>query len=55
MSSGARNWPFFTLSGLPVRAGGQDEIGLPAEEGRDLQHVDHLGHRRRPARSRARR
>ena len=40
MSQGARNWPFLTLTALPVLRGGDQQIGLPAQEGRDLQHVD---------------
>jgi hypothetical protein len=42
MSHGARNWPFLTFTGLPVFAGGDQQVGLAAEEGRDLQHVDRL-------------
>jgi hypothetical protein len=41
MSHGARNWPFFTLTARPSRRGDQ-EVGLAAEERRDLQHVDDL-------------
>jgi hypothetical protein len=40
MSQGARNWPFLMLTGLPARHR-LDEIGLAAQEGRRLQHVDH--------------
>ena len=43
MSQGARNWPFLTLTGLPGARGGDQEIGLAAEEGRDLQDVDRFG------------
>jgi hypothetical protein len=46
MSQGARNWPFLTLTTRPFRRG-DEEIGLAAEEGGDLQDVDRLG---RPAR-----
>ena len=46
MFSGARNCPFFTFTALPVRRGGDEQVGLAAEEGRDLQHVDDLAHRR---------
>ena len=49
MSHGARNWPFLTLIARPVFAGGDQQVGLAAEEGRDLQHVDHLGDRARTA------
>ena len=45
MSQGARNWPFLTCSAAPVRAAAAQQVGLPAEERRDLQHVDRLGHR----------
>ncbi len=37
------NWPFLTFTARPVRRGGDQEVGLPAEEGRDLEHVAHLG------------
>ena len=40
MSQGARNWPFFTLTALPGFGGGDQQIGLPAQERRDLQYVD---------------
>ena len=43
MSQGARNWPFLTLTARPVLRRRDQEIGLPAQEGRDLQHVDRLG------------
>jgi hypothetical protein len=43
MSPGARNWPFLMFTGLPLRRHGADEIGLAAQEGRRLQHVDHGG------------
>ena len=43
MSQGARNWPFLTLTGLPVRGRRDQEIGLAAEKGRDLQQIDGLG------------
>ena len=42
MSQGARNWPFFTLTTRPVLRRGDQQIGLPAQERRDLQHVDRL-------------
>ena len=45
MSQGARNWPFFTLMARPVAPGGQQQVGLAAEEGGDLQHVHRLGRR----------
>ena len=43
MSHGARNWPFLTLTGLPVRGGREQKVGLAAEKGRDLQNVHGLG------------
>ena len=46
MSQGARNWPFLTLTTRPVCGSGDQKVGLPAQEGRDLQHVDDLGDRR---------
>ena len=46
MSHGARNWPFLTLTGLAGARGGDEKIGLAAEEGRDLQNVHCLGERR---------
>ena len=55
MSQGARNWPFLTLTTLPVCGRGDQQIGLAAQEGRDLQHVDRLGDAARTGRSRARR
>ena len=44
MSQGARNWPFFTLTDAPGLRRRDEQVGLPAEEGRDLQHVDDLRH-----------
>ncbi len=44
MSHGARNWPFLTLTDLAGSRRGDEKIGLAAEEGRDLQHVDGFGH-----------
>ena len=46
MSQGARNWPFFTLIALAGLARGEQQVGLAAQEGRDLQHIDRLGGRR---------
>ena len=43
---GARNWPFLTLTGLPVLRGRDEQVGLPAEERRNLQHVDDFRRRR---------
>ena len=43
MSQGARNCPFFTFTTRPVLRGGDEQVGLPAEERRNLQHVDDLG------------
>ena len=43
MSQGARNWPFLTLMARPVFGRGHEQIGLAAQEGRDLQHIDRLG------------
>ena len=36
------NWPFLTLTALPVLARGQEQVGLPGQERRDLQQVAHL-------------
>ena len=47
MSQGARNWPFLTLTTLAGLGRGDQQVGLAAQEGRDLQHVDGL--RRRAA------
>ena len=46
MSQGARNWPFFTWTARPVRGRGHQQIGLPGQEGRDLQQIADLGRRR---------
>ncbi len=43
MSHGARNWPFLTLIARAGRGGGDQEVGLAAQEGRDLQDVGGLG------------
>ena len=43
MSHGARNWPFLDVHDPAGLGGGDEEIGLPAQERRDLQHVDRLG------------
>ena len=43
MSHGARNWPFLDVDHLAGLRGGDEEIGLPAKERRDLQDVDDLG------------
>ena len=42
MSQGARNWPFFTLTTLPVCAAATSRSVWRAQEGRDLQDVDRL-------------
>ncbi len=47
MSQGARNCPFFTFTGFPVRRAGEQEVGLAAEKGGDLKKVDRLRNRRR--------
>ena len=52
ISGGERNWPFLTLTARPVAGGGHEQVGLAAEERRDLQHVDDLGRRARPATTR---
>ncbi len=39
-SSGARNWPFLTLTAASAPGGGEKEIRLAAQEGGDLQDVD---------------
>ncbi len=49
------NWPFLTLTARPEAPAATQQVGLAAQEGRDLEHVDDLGDRRRPARSRGRR
>ena len=41
ISLGARNCPFFTETLLPVPRAGEDEVGLAAEEGGDLEDVHH--------------
>ena len=46
MSHGARNWPFLTLTTRPVLAGGDQQIGLAAKKGRNLQNIDHFGEAR---------
>ncbi len=46
MSQGAMNWPFLMFTILPVSRRRQHEIGLAAQERRDLQHVGHLGRAR---------
>ena len=43
IASGCIHCPFFTFTGLPGAPGGDEQVGLAAEEGRDLQHVDDLG------------
>ena len=43
ISQGERNWPFLMFTGLPCEHTADDEIGLPAEERRRLQHIDHGG------------
>ena len=55
MSSGAMNWPFLMFTARPDGAGGHQQVGLAAQERRDLEHVDDLGHRLDLARARARR
>ena len=44
ISQGERNWPFLMLTGRPAAATATDEIGLPAQEGRRLQHVHDARH-----------
>jgi hypothetical protein len=39
MSQGATNWPFLDVDGAAGAAGGDEEVGLAAEEGWDLQDV----------------
>ena len=55
MSHGARNWPFLMLTARPVCSRGDQQVGLAAEEGGDLQHVDRLAPRSRTGRARGRR
>ena len=43
------NWPFLTLTILPVAAAATHEVGLAAQERRDLQHVGDRGRLARPA------
>ncbi len=52
---GRQELPFLDVDRAPGLAGRQQQIGLAAEEGRDLQHIDRLGQRRRIARADARR
>ena len=49
MSSGARNWPFLTLTTRAGARGGDEQVGLARQERRNLQDVGDLGDRRRPA------
>ena len=44
MSQGARNCPLFHVDSAPSRCRSQQQIGLPAEKGRNLQDIDHLCH-----------
>ncbi len=44
MSQGARNCPFLTLTVAPGLCRGNEKVGLPREEGRDLQDVHDLCH-----------
>ena len=37
---------FLQVHRAPRGGGGDDQVGLPAQERRDLEHVGHLGHRR---------
>ena len=46
MSCGARNWPFFTLTGLPVLRGRHEQVGLAAQKRRNLQDVHDCRRRR---------
>jgi len=39
-SQGARNWPFFTLTGLPVFRCSDEKVRLPAKKGRDLDDIE---------------
>ena len=45
MSCGARNWPFLMLTIRPGAAGRDQQVGLAAEEGGDLEDVGHFGGR----------
>ena len=42
MSQGARNWPFFDIYRLAGLRCCKDQVGLPAEEGRDLENIKHF-------------
>ena len=46
MSHGARNWPFFTLTTLPVFAAATSRSVCRRKKRRDLQHIDSLRHAR---------
>ena len=50
MSFGARNWPFLTLTAVPVLRRGDEQIGLAREERGNLQDVGDLGGAARPGR-----
>ena len=50
MSAGARNCPFLILIGAAGFRGGNDDIRLPGEKRRNLEHVGNLGNRRRLSR-----
>ncbi len=43
MSPGARNGPLLDVDGLARGRRGAEEVGLPAQEGRDLDHVKDAG------------
>src|SRR5262245_33510437 len=45
--AGREKLPLLQVDRLPGARDRDDEVGLPAEEGRRLQHVDDLGHRAR--------
>ncbi len=44
MSQGARNWPFLMFTGRPLPGNVLNEIGLSAQKGRCLQHIDNRSH-----------
>ena len=43
MSQGARNWPLLDVDRCAGFAGGQQQVGLAAQEGGDLEDVAGLG------------
>jgi hypothetical protein len=52
---GGQELPLLDVDGASGRRGGEQQVGLPAKERRDLQAIDHFARRRRIAWRRARR